>query len=146
MLPKQKTIALIAHDNRKEDLIAWCEKHRDELSHHKIVATGTTGGLLAQKLAIEVERFLSGPIGGDAQIGAKIVEGGIHMMIFFWDPLQTLGHDPDVKALLRLATLYNIPMACNQTSADYFFKSSLLNEEYERNFKMIEVYKGKRPV
>lgn len=145
-LPSQKTIALIAHDSRKEDLVHWCKTNKDVLAKHKLVATGTTGGLINKEIGVEVKRYLSGPIGGDSQIGSNIVEGNIHMMIFFWDPLQTLGHDPDVKALLRLATLYNIPMACNQSTADFFIQSSFINQEYKRNLAMIENYKTKRPI
>ena len=143
-LPQKKTIALVAHDSRKNDLLQWCEKQRDNLAAHNLVATGTTGGLVAKKTGLKVNSFLSGPLGGDFQIGTGIVEGRVDMLIFFWDPLQSLGHDPDVKALLRLATLYNIPMACNQSSADFFFKSELLKVEYQRECNLIDQYNQKR--
>ncbi len=143
-IPETKTIALVAHDSRKDDLLRWCEKQRDTLSLHHLVATGTTGGIISQKTGLKVHSYLSGPLGGDFQIGTGIVEGKVDMLIFFWDPLQSLGHDPDVKALLRLATLYNIPMACNQSSADFFFKSELLKEEYQRELNLIDKYNSKR--
>lgn len=137
-------ISLVAHDNRKTDLINWCLKHKDSLSKHQLCATGTTGRLLEQKLGVEVTRFLSGPIGGDFQLGSSIVEGEIDMLIFFWDPLESMAHDPDIKALLRIATLYNIPMACNQSSADYFINSSLMNQNYERKLSVLKNYQQNR--
>lgn len=144
LLPAKKNIALVAHDNRKEDLINWCHKHIDKLKEHNLNATGTTGKLLIEKLNLPIKRFLSGPLGGDFQIGSGIVEGKIDMLIFFWDPLSSLGHDPDVKALLRLATLYNIPMACNETSAEFFIQSNLLDKEYSRRLGVIEKYNKTR--
>ena len=143
-LEEKKTIALVAHDNRKKDLINWSQSHKDILAQHNLVATGTTGGLLSKNLGIKIESFLSGPLGGDFQIGTGIVEDRIDMLIFFWDPLESLGHDPDVKALLRLATLYNIPMACNQASADFFLNSTLMSSKYERQLNLIEQYQTKR--
>ncbi len=113
-----RTIALIAHDNCKDDLIAWAREHRGVLARHRLVATGTTGGRVADALGLPVERVLSGPRGGDQQIGAGIVEGRVDVLVFFWDPLEPQPHDPDVKALLRVAVLHDIPTACNRATAD----------------------------
>ncbi len=143
-LKKQKHIALVAHDHRKNDLINWCKKNKKVLSQHVLYATGTTGTLLESELVLPIKKFLSGPLGGDFQIGSSIVDLEIDMLFFFWDPLESLAHDPDVKALLRLATLYNIPMACNQSSADFFISSELMYQEYERNFAVIDRYKQNR--
>jgi len=129
---KIKRIALIAHDNRKIDLLEWARFNRYLLSRHKLYATGTTGGLLARELDLEVHRFKSGPLGGDQQIGAKITEDGIDFVIFFWDPLQPHPHDVDVKALLRIAVVYNIPIACNRATADFMISSPLMDREYDR--------------
>ncbi|MCO4753963.1 MAG: methylglyoxal synthase [Bacteriovoracaceae bacterium] len=137
---KKKTISLVAHDNRKQDLIQWCLNHKDQLAKHNLCATGTTGRLLEEKLGVEIKRYLSGPIGGDFQLGSAIVEGNIDMLIFFWDPLESMAHDPDIKALLRIATLYNIPMACNQSSADYFINSELMNTDYKKKLSVLENY------
>ena len=141
---KKKKISLVAHDNRKNDLMDWCLKHKETLSKHELCATGTTGRLLEEKLGVKVKRYLSGPIGGDFQLGSSIVEGEIDMLIFFWDPLESMAHDPDIKALLRIATLYNVPMACNQSSADYFVNSSLMNQEYERKLSVLKNYQQNR--
>ena len=129
---KQKKIALIAHDNRKTDLLEWAKFNRDLLSMHKLFGTGTTGGLISQELDLDVHRFKSGPLGGDQQVGAKISEGDIDFLIFFWDPLEPLPHDPDIKALLRIAVVYNIPVACNRASADFIISSPLMATEYPR--------------
>lgn len=129
----RKNIALIAHDNRKLELLDWVRFNRGTLSRHHLYATGTTGTVLSQELDLPIHRFLSGPLGGDQQIGAKIVENGIDFMIFFWDPLQSLPHDVDVKALLRLAVLYNIPTASNRSTADFLISSPLLTEPYVRS-------------
>lgn len=131
-MQKQKKIAMIAHDNQKQTLLEWARFNRGSLSKHKLYATGTTGQILANELNLEIHRFASGPLGGDQQVGAKIVEGDIDCIIFFWDPLEPQPHDVDVKALLRIAMVYNIPTACNRSSADFFISSSLIDKDYDR--------------
>lgn len=137
----QKRIGLIAHDNKKRDLLEWVRFNRDLLVQHKLYATRTTGILLEQTLGVEVIKLQSGPLGGDQQIGAKIAGGDIDFMIFFWDPLEPQPHDPDVKALLRLAVVWNIPVACNRASADFIISSPLMSEEYQRLITDYEAYK-----
>ncbi len=129
---QKKKIALVAHDNKKNDLLEWAKFNKDLLVQHKLYATGTTGKLLEQELGIEIIKLQSGPLGGDQQIGSKIAEGDIDFIIFFWDPLEPLPHDTDVRALLRIAVVWNIPVACNRSSADFMISSSLMTEEYER--------------
>ena len=128
----RKRIALVAHDHRKADLLEWAQYNRDLLANHELMATGTTGALLEEALNIPVVKLQSGPLGGDQQVGARIAEGTVDLIIFFWDPLQPQPHDPDVKALLRIAVVWNIPAACNRASADYMISSPLLTSEYER--------------
>jgi methylglyoxal synthase len=130
----RKRIALIAHDNRKADLLAWAKFNRGTLSKHELLATGTTGALLADELGLEVHRFLSGPLGGDQQVGAAIAEGRIDVVIFFWDPLEPHPHDVDVKALLRVAVVLNIAIACNRATADFVLSSPIMSEEYVPTF------------
>ena len=132
VIKHNKKIALVAHDNKKRDLVEWAKYNRVLLAHHKVYATGTTGKLLEKELGFAVTGLQSGPLGGDQQIGAKIVEGNIDFLIFFWDPLEPMPHDPDVKALLRMAVVWNIPIACNRASADFMISSPLMDDEYTR--------------
>jgi methylglyoxal synthase len=131
-LPARKRIALVAHDHEKDSLLAWARVHRDALATHELFGTGTTGGLIADALGLPVHRFLSGPVGGDQQIGAAIAEQRIDILIFFWDPLAAQPHDPDVKALLRLAVLWNVPCAMNAATADFLFSSAWIKTDYAR--------------
>ncbi len=129
---KKKNIALIAHDNRKDDLVRWVNNNKDKLKNHNLFGTGTTAKIIRDKTGLNVKGFNSGPLGGDQQIGARIVEGYIDFMIFFWDPMTSQPHDPDVKALLRIGVLYDIPVASNQATADFMFSSELIGEVYNR--------------
>lgn len=131
-IPRQKHIALIAHDSKKKQLVQWCNRHKDILKEHFLCGTGTTASLIAGKTGLPVRAFQSGPLGGDQQIGAQIVEGNVDFVIFFWDPLEAQPHDPDVKALLRITVVYNIPVANNQATADFMLTSHFMKEEYKR--------------
>ena len=141
LLNQRKKIALIAHDHKKPDLLEWVRFNRGTLLKHDLFATGTTGKVLEEELGTKVTIFESGPLGGDQQIGSRIAEGCIDFLIFFWDPLEPMSHDPDVKALLRVAVVWNIPIACNRSSADFMISSSLMCQEYPRILPDYESYR-----
>jgi methylglyoxal synthase len=143
-LPATKSIALVAHDNKKKDLLAWCHTHRSTLAAHTLYATGTTGSLIAGETGLDIAKLISGPLGGDQQIGALITEGRVDMLIFFWDPFEPMPHDPDVKALLRIAAVWNIPVACNQSSADFMITSPLFNAASSHSVPDYEAYIANR--
>lgn len=128
----RKRIALVAHDGKKRDLVEWAKFNRNVLVEHEVWATGTTGGMLEKELDFTVSKLQSGPLGGDQQVGAMIVEGKIDFLIFFWDPLEPQPHDPDVKALLRMAVVWNVPVACDRSTADFMISSPLMHSSYER--------------
>jgi len=134
-------IALVAHDHKKQDLLEWAKFNKSLLAQHKVYATGTTGRMLEKELGLHVVALQSGPLGGDMQLGAKIVDGEIDFLVFFWDPLEPVPHDPDVKALLRIAMVWNIPVACNRASADYMISSRLMNKDYNRKVPDYEAYR-----
>jgi len=135
-----KRIALVAHDSRKKDMIEWCSDHKEQLNKHFLFGTGTTAKLISETLSLPVKGLKSGPLGGDQQIGSMIVEGHIDFMIFFWDPMSMHPHDPDVKALLRIATLYNIPIATNISTADFLLTSPYMNQSYNRKIINFDNY------
>jgi methylglyoxal synthase len=149
-----KNIALVAHDNRKKDMVEWVEWNWHKLLKHKLICTGTTGRLVEEALTrmhrdeakkrISITRLKSGPLGGDQQLGAMIAEGNIDILIFFWDPMQAQPHDVDVKALLRIASVYNIPTASNRSTADFLISSPLLDQEYEQKLKSYENYMNRK--
>ena len=138
---KDLYVALVAHDNKKQDLVEWAKFNRDLLAHHTIYATGTTGEMLERELGFKIIKLESGPLGGDQQVGAMMVDDEINFLIFFWDPLEPMPHDPDVKALLRMAAVWNIPLACNRASADFMISSPLMDSEYNR---LVPDYNGYR--
>jgi methylglyoxal synthase len=131
-MEQRKRVALVAHDNKKNDLLDWARFNRALLTQHDLYATGTTGSILERELGVEIHKLQSGPLGGDQQIGARVAEGLIDVLIFFWDPLESHPHDADVKALLRIATLWNIPVACNRATADFLVSSPLMASAYQR--------------
>jgi methylglyoxal synthase len=141
VIGRMKRIALIAHDHKKQDLLEWVKFNKDTLLQHDLFATGTTGKVLEQELGSKITIFESGPLGGDQQIGSRIAERCIDFLIFFWDPLESLSHDPDVKALLRMATVWNIPTACNRATADFLISSPLMCQEYPRRLPDYESYR-----
>ncbi len=132
-MKKRKNIALIAHDHLKDEMVTWCVENRDRLAGHSLCGTGTTSGLIAKATGLEIKAYKSGPLGGDQQIGAKVAEGDIDILIFFWDPLEALPHDPDVRALLRIAVVYDIPVATNRATADFIMTSDYIDDEYEHD-------------
>lgn len=139
-----KNIALVAHDNRKPDLMEWVKHNRTLLQAHNLFATGTTGRLIEEELQMQVTKFESGPLGGDQQIGSHITEGKINFLIFFWDPLEQQPHDPDVKALLRIALVWNVPTACNRSTADFMITSALMDRPYDRQVQDFSDYNNRR--
>jgi methylglyoxal synthase len=144
VMQPDKKIALVAHDNKKRDLLEWARYNRDLLAHHEVYATGTTGAILERELGFRINRLQSGPLGGDQQIGAKIADNEIDFLVFFWDPLEPMPHDPDVKALLRMAVVWNIPIACNRATADFMISSPLMDGEYDRLVPDYEEYRARR--
>lgn len=141
MIRHRKRIALIAHDNKKQDMLEWAKYNICTLKEHELYATGTTGTILEKELGLNITIFESGPLGGDQQIGARIADGEIDFLIFFWDPLAPHPHDPDVKALLRVAVVWNIPIACNRASADFIISSTLMCQDYPRKLPEYESYR-----
>jgi methylglyoxal synthase len=145
-LPARKRIALVAHDHKKDDLLDWALYNREALVLHDLLGTGTTGKIISEALKVPVHRLLSGPLGGDQQIGALIAEGKVDILIFFWDPMEALPHDPDIKALLRLGVVWNIPVACDRSTADFMLTSPLMNQEYTPKTEDYSDYKNRKPM
>ncbi|TAL45840.1 MAG: methylglyoxal synthase [Chitinophagaceae bacterium] len=144
ILESRKRIALVAHDHKKAEIIEWAVFNKTTLSKHRLFATGTTGSLLEEKLDQSITKLLSGPLGGDQQIGAKIAEGKLDVLIFFWDPMEAQPHDPDIKALLRVAVTWNIPIACDRATADFILTSPLMNQEYESIIEDYSAYTNRK--
>jgi methylglyoxal synthase len=142
--PVRKNVALVAHDNMKPELIEWAEKHKEKLIKHNLMATGTTGNLMQKQLKVPVQALISGPLGGDQQLGGLIAEGKIDVLIFFWDPFEPMPHDPDIKALLRVAAVWNIPIACSVSSANFLISSPLFDSEFERRVPDYDQYLKER--
>ena len=143
-LNSRKNIALVAHDNKKTDIIDWAVYNKVALSKHRLFATGTTGKMIEEALDQSVTKLLSGPLGGDQQIGAKIAEGKIDVLIFFWDPMEAQPHDPDIKALLRVAATWNIPVACDRATADFIFTSPLMYQDYQTELPDYNSYTNRK--
>ncbi|AFV01016.1 methylglyoxal synthase [Simiduia agarivorans] len=139
-----KQVALVAHDNKKQELVAWCQKHKADLAPHTLYGTGTTGAIIERETGLTINKLISGPLGGDQQIGSLITEGKVDFLIFFWDPFQPMPHDPDVKALLRIAAVWNIPVACNRSSADVMVGSTLFRGSFERQVPDYDSYLKER--
>ncbi len=144
IITDHKHIALVAHDNKKADLLEWVRFNLETLRRHSLYATGTTGEMLSKELELDITRFASGPLGGDMQLGAAIADGKLDFLIFFWDPLEPQPHDPDIKALLRLAVLWNIPTACNRATADFIISSPLMDRDYEHPTPDLDRYLAER--
>lgn len=144
VLPAHKHIALVAHDNRKSDLLRWVQENKEKLQGHFLYATGTTGNMLTKETGLAIKTMFSGPMGGDQQLGAAISKGKIDMLIFFWDPLNSVPHDPDVKALLRITSVWNIPIATNRASARFLFESVLLDQEVDIEIPDYQAYLTER--
>lgn len=142
-MKKKKRIALVAHDQRKTDLVNWVMYNADELSQHELYATGTTGKVISEKCSLNIHRLKSGPLGGDQQLGAMIANGELDVLVFLWDPMTAQPHDVDIKAVLRMSVLYNIPVACNRSSADFIISSDLFNDEYDPEIKDYSQYIGR---
>jgi len=142
--PEHKNVALVAHDNMKPELIEWVEKHKEKLIKHNLMATGTTGHLIHKQLNVPVQSLISGPLGGDQQLGGLIAEGKIDVLIFFWDPFEPMPHDPDIKALLRVAAVWNIPIACSVSSANFLVSSPLFDSEFKRKIPDYDQYLKER--
>jgi methylglyoxal synthase len=144
IVPERKKIVLIAHDNKKRELLEWAVLHSNKLADHDLFATGTTGKLLERETGFKVTCFESGPLGGDMQAGASIAEGKLDLVLFFWDPLAAQPHDPDIRALLRVAVVWNVPLACNRASADFLISSPYFSCEYKKQVTDFTVYKGRK--